>query len=572
MTGVKKMKIEQIFDTYGINTSYNFSCNIFQTLEKGIQIVGYIIVAIILIYILLNIYYFQRLHRLLFADRFLSDAPTPLWARLQRAAKAKKTKYKGKEQGYKEPTGMVFGILPNKRLLCSPSDKEGHAVCFGSTGSSKTTGFIMSTLRYWEGHFVTIDFEGDLLTNTGNWRNDKLIFAPWNKKCQGYPYDVYFPLRRPLTNEQIYNFFRKLGFSVVPEDPKGSGTDTYFLDGARNMLTVGLYHLWQTEELEFIPAIKIISMMTPQNLLQEVADANDEYTYGTANNMLNENEKNLGGCKAQLDKFIECFATRDILKSCIRRAYKHERPVTPYMIERFDIYVCIPMRERVDFAPLLRLISAQFLDYFMEREFSKYPNRVLFVLDEFGSIGKIKNIKETLATVRKRGVNCILATQGLNDLIDTYGQEYSLSMLSNCTHTLCFQTKEKVTAEFIAEQVGKDYEDKATMSWGVSDDGVSAGNISAKDYIIEPARMQYLPRDDKVIYIGPNGYYLLNRYLSFKHEKEDKPKFILDNAFLRSSVKPGAPGTHGAAGCPGSERLARQKGYTKNGKKVYKKR
>lgn len=566
------MKAEELFNELGIKSLYALDIRRVQLIETTMKVVTYIVVAIVVCYILLTIYYFRRLRRWLLLDRFLSDAPTPLWARIQRAAKAKKTKYKGKQQGLIEPAGMVFGRLPNKRLLCSPSDREGHVVCFGSTGSSKTTGFIMNTLRYWQGHFFTIDFEGDLLKNTGNWRNNKLIFAPWNERCQGFPYDVYYPLRRKLTNEQIYNFFRKLGFSIVPENPKGSGTDTYFLDGARNMLTLGLYHFWQTQELEFISAIKILSMMTPQDLLQEVVNANDEYTYGTANNMLQENEKNLGGCKSQLDKFVECFATRDILKNCIRRAYKHERPVTPYLIEKYDIYVCIPMKERVDFAPLLRLISAQFLDYFMERNYENYPARILFVLDEFGSIGQIKNIKETLATVRKRGVNCVLATQGLNDLKDTYGEEYTLSMLGNCTHTLCFQTKEKVTAEFIAEQIGKDYEDKETMSWGVSNDGVSAGNISAKDYIIEPANMQYLPRNNKVIYIGPDGYYLLERYLSYEHERKDKPPFILDNAFLRTSVKPGAPGTHGAVGCPGSERLSRKKGHTKNGKKVRKKR
>lgn len=546
------MKVEQIIESAGVYQPYKLSGEIMQILERGMEIISYILILLIIIYILLSIYYFKRLHRLLFLDRFLSDAPTPLWARIQRAAKAKKTKYKGKAQGYKEPTGMVFGVLPNKRLLCSPSNKEGHAICLGTTGSSKTTGFITSTLRHWDGHFFTIDFEGDLLTNTGNWRNNKLIFAPWNDKCQGYPFDVYYPLRRPLNNEQIYDFFRKLGFSIVPENPKGNGTDTYFLDGARNMLIVGLYHFWQIEEMEFIPAIKLISMMTPQSLLEAVVEANDEKTYGTANNMLHENEKNLGGCKSQLDKFIECFATRDMMRNCIRRAYKHEKPITPQLIEKYDIFCCIPMREIVDFAPLLRLIAAQFLEYFKDRDFTKYPQRLLFVLDEFGSIGQIRGIKETLATVRKRGVNCILATQGLNDLKDTYGEEYTLSMLGNCTHTLCFQAKEKVTAEFIAEQIGKDYEDKETMSWGVSNDGVSAGNISAKDYIIEPTNMQYLPRDNKVIYIGPDGYYLLRRYLSYEHEEKDKPKFILDNAFLKNSVKPGATGTHGAAGRPGS--------------------
>lgn len=87
------------------------------------------------------------------------------------------------------------------------------------------------------------------------------------------------------------------------------------------------------------------------------------------------------------------------------------------------------------------------------RAFGDYKHRMLLMLDEFPSLGRLPIIEESLAYVAGYGIKCYLICQDLTQLKKAYGQEESLS--ANCHIHIVFAPNKTETAEQISRRIGR---------------------------------------------------------------------------------------------------------------------
>jgi len=83
------------------------------------------------------------------------------------------------------------------------------------------------------------------------------------------------------------------------------------------------------------------------------------------------------------------------------------------------------------------------------------PVHVNFILDEFCNIGQIPDFKNKIATMRSRGLSCVLITQSLPQLQGTYRDTEWEEILACCDTQLVFGANDPTTAEFVSRQLGE---------------------------------------------------------------------------------------------------------------------
>lgn len=522
------MSIQEIFTSNNISNTTPGMSQMLEPVWHFILTILFCVFGLILSFLIVcNIFYRLRLKRWLIIDVMRPDRPGFRLLMFD-AIKGQSQKYTLKDKGGKDPRGIIIGLSGHKKFICSPECDEGHIYVNGGTGSGKTANILIPTLRVWQGNAFVIDISGDISKKTNKYRKNKAIFCPWSRN--GMPYDVYYSLRKfqnkkltPEIEDEINDFFTKLCFTLIPDDINLGDTERYYRNGGRAMLTAALVFYYRSG-WDFIPSCKEFTHLDAYALLEKINYMDCDFIKTMTSQFIGENEKNVAGCKSSANSFILLYATKGILANHLRCAKAGEQSIYPDLIEKRDIYIIIPERQLTDYAPLLALLTAQMMNYIEQRKTNPNSKTILMCVDEFGRLGRLNKCKDFLQTARKRKARMIALGQSVADIELNYGEKEAESMLDNFAYKVCLESNHPQTQEYFANLVGKDYEEKATQGWGGTAD--TFGRLANKDYIIEPASLQYLKRDGQLLYVCPDGFAILKKYKYWKDRKRYPDDYV----------------------------------------------
>ena len=165
--------------------------------------------------------------------------------------------------------------------------------------------------------------------------------------------------------------------------------------------------------------------------------------------------------------------------------FLYEPSISPATLETNSVYIYIPDEKLKIYGDLLRIITAQSMEYFSSRP-KEHTQMILFCLDEFASFGKLQ-ITEALRKLRKRHIRIMVLTQSLADLDMIYGKDERKAMLGNFKFTVLLGCKDTETQEYFSKMIGEKRSPLETDS-------------SAKPQpIIKPADLAHLEQDLFVI-------------------------------------------------------------------------
>jgi type IV secretory pathway TraG/TraD family ATPase VirD4 len=169
-------------------------------------------------------------------------------------------------------------------------------------------------------------------------------------------------------------------------------------------------------------------------------------------------------------------------------------------LEQNSIYIFIPDEKLKIYGDLLRIITAQSMEYFSCRP-PEHKQMILFCLDEFASFGKLQ-ITEALRKLRKRHIRIMVLTQSLADLDMIYGKDERKAMLGNFKFTVLLGCKDTETQEYFSKMIGE----KHTL--------LVADTSQKPQPIIKPADLAHLEQD--LIVICDDGAVRLHKNFYFK--------------------------------------------------------
>lgn len=398
---------------------------------------------------------------------------------------------------YQHPA-QAKGILFGKKfslLGYSPEQDEGHILVLGPSGTGKTSALLIPTLRSWQGTALVVDISGDISANVNT--PNKIVFDPTSKSC--IPYDVFASINVVTDDTERQERLEQLAYLLLPDKANDSEAGIFFCKNGRKMITAALI-CYYGMGWGFVEICEFFLGHDWRSLLNDIAKQQNPIANMFISSFAGASEQNTAGCKQAADDALKLFATNEKIKNALRKSASYEQSISPATLETSSIYIYIPDEKLKIYGDLLRIITAQSMEYFSSRP-PENKQAILFCLDEFASFGKLQ-IVESLRKLRKRRIRILVLTQSLADLDMIYGKDERIAMLGNFKFTVILGCKDTETQEYFSKMIGE----KRSL--------LATDPNQKRQPIIKPADLAHLEQD--LFVICDDGAIRLRKNFYFK--------------------------------------------------------
>ncbi len=397
------------------------------------------------------------------------------------------------KMGYLKNEGVyVGGWWDDKRKIHYYLRHNGpeHILCFAPTRSGKGVGLILPTLLAWEHSSVVLDIKGENYALTSGYLktlgHKTLRFDPADAEGASAAFNPLEEIRlnSPLGIPDVQQI------SSMVMDPNGKGLEDYwgkaafgFFGGAvLHCLLKTLYEQKRTASLYdvalmledpnrpvkdlFNEMLKMDHAAMMAELFPEVVKKNGAnplgksahvYIASAARGMLSKADNELSGvvntATSNLALYKDPIVAMNISRCDFRLSdlMNHERPV--------NLYLVISPADIDRLRPLLRIFVAQMMGRITEKmEFENgtskaaYKHRMLLMLDEFTSLGKISIIERAIAYMAGYGCKGYFIVQDTKQLNQAYGADNAL--MANCHIRIAYAPNLPEPAEYLSKMAG----------------------------------------------------------------------------------------------------------------------
>jgi type IV secretion system protein VirD4 len=408
-------------------------------------------------------------------ERLLHDPP-PLhgsarWAEPESLAKV----LKGRE-AFDTPSSIMLGAYDESggEPQYVHWDGDGHLLTVAPTRSGKAVTTIVPNLLRYRGSAVVLDPKGELYAATSKWRAENVgpvyRLAPFddgsNPATAGFPRHGFNPLSRVRSQADA----RSLAEQLFPRDPK---SPEFFTDDAASFMTA-LIQFVLDEAPPHRRTLATVHQAAAQPLpefkalMQRLLRSRLPAVVAAADNILGKNgERGLPTFRDTLNSKLALWGDPAILASVAQHDFDFEtlkeRPAT--------VYIDVPFDLMKPYAPWLRVVLKSALDA-MLRSPAQPKIPVLFVLDEFLSLGPFAEFRDAIRTHAGAGVRLWFFLQDVGSLEFEYPNS-GWRPFFNCSVKQFFGVDDPFTGELIGKFLGT-----RTVAHLSTNEG---GNISAQN-------------------------------------------------------------------------------------------
>lgn len=356
------------------------------------------------------------------------------------------------------PRSIVLGTFQGQR---GPRffhwDEEGHLLTIAPTRSGKgVTAIIPNLLRY-KGSAVVLDPKGELYATTSKWRRENVgpvyRLAPFddgtNPSTAAFLRNGYNPLTRVRSQSDA----RALADLMFPADPRASA---FFIEDAVAFVTATILYVKKKcpEPLRHLGTVRrflatpldefraMAALMARQDDMPSVQEA--------ANNVLGKDRgKALPTLRDTLNAKLSLWSDDGIYRTCSQHDFDFEdlkdRPAT--------VYIDVPFDFIAPYAPWLKVILRSALSA-MTRNPTRPDIPVLFILDEFLSLGAYPEFRDAIRTHAGAGVRLWFFLQDEGALREHYPQD-AWRPFFNCSVKQFFGIDDPLTGGLVGSYLGQ---------------------------------------------------------------------------------------------------------------------
>ena len=390
-------------------------------------------------------------------------------------------------------------------------DGPEHVFCFAPTRSGKGVGLVIPTLLSWPHSVLVYDIKKENWALTAGWRRQ--FSRTWRfepTSIDSVRFNPLLEIRKGLSEVRDTQ-----NVADILVDPTGEReTRDHWQTAAHALLCGAILHVLYAEgdkTLAGVAAVLSDPACTQRHTLQRMLVTSHLPTgphpvvAQAAREMLNKSDNELSGvvstAMACLGLYRDPVIARNTAESDFRIAdlMNADAPVSLYLV--------VPPSDLARTRPILRLILNQIGRRLTESmqvgANAAYRHRLLLLLDEFPSLGRLEFFETALAFIAGYGLKAVLIAQSLNQLEKAYGPHNSI--LDNCHIRLAYAANDDRTARRISDLLGLATEKRLQKSYSGSGLFLTHRSESEHEYgrpLLTPAEVTQLPQDDGILLVG----------------------------------------------------------------------
>jgi type IV secretion system protein VirD4 len=466
----------------------------------------------------------------------------------------------------KNPGFNPFGATA-KTVYLRHSGPE-HILVFAPTRSGKGVGIVIPTLLSWSESVLVHDIKGENWALTSGFREKVL-----KQRCLRFsPSEVESARFNPLSEIRLDDNLVKdvQNVSTMIVDPDGKGLQDHWAKTGFDLMTGVIIFVLVSDELEdaqrnLSTVQAILSDGGPvRELAERLAADKDtetddkakiaegfravmEYIRDTgyekigaglcidvelvawktasqaAQSFLNKASNEASGVLSTALSFLSLY--RDPIVAANTSA--SDFTIESLMQRRTSLYLVVPPSDKDRLKPLLRLIINQVVRRLTEKmEFdetgaskSRFPHKMLLLIDEFPALGKLEIFEEALAFIAGYGLKALLITQDLSQLTKAYSKDESI--LSNCHIRIAFAPNKIETAELLSKMSGASTVSHTQRNFSGSRLSVVLNNVSTNEQLsqrplLTPDETMRLPPADELVFVAGHAPIYCQKIIYYK--------------------------------------------------------
>jgi type IV secretion system protein VirD4 len=335
------------------------------------------------------------------------------------------------------------------------------------------------TLLTWPGSVLVHDIKGENWALSSGWRKQALgsLCLRFDPTCKDGSGAHFNPLQEVRLGPNEVRDAQNVADMLV--DPDGRGAKDHWDLTAEELLVGAILHvLYVGREKSLRGCLDLLSHPTRPivNVLNEMVDAVHDadgqrgwvdrstgrpskthpVVAGAARSVMNKSENERSSVISSAVKCLSLFRDEVVTEntsSCdfrIADLVQQDRPVS--------FYLTVPPSDLSRTRPLVRLLIQQIGRrlteslHFEGGRTAPSRHRLLFLMDEFPSLGRLEFFETQLAFLAGYGVQAFLIIQDLSQLYAAYGRNESI--VSNCGIRVAFAPNRIETARLLSDMAG----------------------------------------------------------------------------------------------------------------------
>ena len=393
-------------------------------------------------------------------------------ARFQSEAEIRKSGLLPREPGGPHAGVYVGGWTDRKgRTHYLRHDGPEHLIVIAPTRSGKGVGNVNTTLLSWPASTAVYDEKGELWELTSGWRakhaNNAVIrleFAAVEGSA-GFNFLEEVRLGTPHEVADAQNIAQMLC------DPNGKGLEDHWQKTSFALITGLILHVLYAHKARG----EIASLADVAYALSDPARPADQLwqemvhnrhrkdgphpTVATAGrDMIDREARERGSVLSSAKTYLTLFQDPLIAQNTRRSDFRimdlmdHERPVSLYIVTRGSDKERLRPLVRLLFTMMARTLMGVPLTFQNGQPVMPHKHRLLLMLDEFPSLGRMHVIEDALPKCAGYGIKCFLAAQDREQLLGAYGQHQTIT--ANCHVRIIYAPNERETAKWVSDMIG----------------------------------------------------------------------------------------------------------------------
>ena len=432
-----------------------------------------------------------------------------------------------------------IGLRSRKGILLG-KDKRGyliadgfqHALLFAPTGSGKGVGFVIPNLLFWEDSVIVHDIKLENYELTSGWRKKRgqEVFV-WNPAQPDGISHCYNPLDWISSKPgQMVDDVQKIANLIMPEQ------DFWYNEARSLFVGVVLYLLAVPEKVKSFG--EVVRTMRSDDVVYNLAVVLDTIgkkihpvAYMNIAAFLQKADKERSGVVSTMNSSLELWANPLIDTATASSDFN----IQEFKRKKVTVYVGLTPDNLTRLRPLMQVFYQQATEFLCRTLPSDdEPYGVLFLMDEFPTLGKMEQFQTGIAYFRGYRVRLFLIIQDTEQLKGIYEEAGMNSFLSNSTYRITFAANNIETANLISQLIGNKTVNQESLNrpkfLDLNPASRSLHISETQRALLLPQEVIMLPRDEQILLIE-STYPIKSKKIKY-YEDKNFTKKLLKSTFV----------------------------------------